>query len=148
MNVNVSAKPATAGRDASSAHATIHAVQRPFRRAALLVCGTLSLALGLLGIFVPLLPTTCFLLIAAWCYARSSSRLYDRLMRARWIGGYLRRYRDERAIPVHVKIASVVMMWITIGYSVVVFPNVLIRAALLLTAGAVTWHLYRLPAAK
>jgi uncharacterized membrane protein YbaN (DUF454 family) len=69
-------------------------------------------------------------------------------MRARWIGGYLRRYRDERAIPVHVKIASVVMMWITIGYSVVVFPNLLIRAALLLTAGAVTWHLYRLPAAK
>jgi hypothetical protein len=39
-------------------------------------------------------------------------------------------------------------MWITIGYSVFVFPNMLIRAALLLTAGAVTWHLYRLPAAK
>jgi uncharacterized membrane protein YbaN (DUF454 family) len=148
VNGNVSAKPATAGRDATSTHATIHVVQQPFRRAALLVCGTLSLAVGILGIFVPLLPTTCFLLIAAWCYARSSSRLYDRLMRARWIGGYLRRYRDERAIPVHVKIASVVMMWITIGYSVFVFPNVLIRAALLLTAAAVTWHLYRLPAAK
>ena len=152
MNGNVSAKPATAGRDASSStsstQSTIHVVRRPFRRAALLVCGSLSLALGILGVFVPLLPTTCFLLIAAWCYARSSSRLYDRLMRARWIGGYLRRYRDERAIPVHVKIASVVMMWITIGYSVFVFPNVLIRAALLLTAAAVTWHLYRLPAAK
>jgi uncharacterized membrane protein YbaN (DUF454 family) len=121
---------------------------RPIRRAALLVCGTLSLGLGVIGIFVPLLPTTCFLLVAAWCYARSSQRLYDRLMRARWIGGYLRRYRDERAIPIHVKIASLVMMWITIGYSVVVFPNLAVRVALFVTAMAVTWHLHRLPSAK
>jgi uncharacterized membrane protein YbaN (DUF454 family) len=121
---------------------------RPVRRAALLICGTLSLALGVIGIFVPLLPTTCFLLVAAWCYARSSQRLYDRLMRARWIGNYLRRYRDERAIPIHVKVASLVMMWITIGYSVAVFPNIAVRVALLVTAVAVTWHLYRLPPAK
>ena len=148
MIVNASTTPATAGGEASSRETTIQVVQRPFRRAVLLVCGTLSLALGVLGVFVPLLPTTCFLLIAAWCYARSSSRLYDRLMRARWVGGYLRRYRDERAIPVHVKIASVVMMWVTIGYSVLVFPHLLVRIALLLTAIAVTWHLYRLPSAK
>lgn len=146
MNVNVSAKPQSA--ESTVGQSTIRVVQRPFRRAALLACGTLSLGLGVLGIFVPLLPTTCFLLVAAWCYARSSSRLYDRLMQARWIGSYLRRYRDERAIPSHVKYASVVMMWITIGYSVVVFPNWLIRAALLLTAVAVSWHLYRLPSAK
>ena len=124
------------------------ASRRPFRRAALIVCGTLSLGLGILGIFVPLLPTTCFLLVAAWCYARSSSRLYDWLMQARWIGPYLRRYRDERSIPPHVKTASLVMMWITIGYSIYAFPNLLIRAALLLTAIGVTWHLYRLPTAK
>ena len=148
MNVNVSAEPRTADAEVGAIRATVQVVERPFRRAALLVCGTLSLGLGIVGIFVPLLPTTCFLLIAAWCYARSSSRLYDRLMRARWIGGYLRRYRDERAIPVHVRVASVVMMWITIGYSVLVFPNLLIRGALLLTAIAVTWHLYRLPSAK
>jgi uncharacterized membrane protein YbaN (DUF454 family) len=148
VNVDASVKPVAAAADARAIQATVQVARRPFRRAALLVCGTLSLTLGIVGIFVPLLPTTCFLLVAAWCYARSSSRLYDRLMRARWIGGYLRRYRDERAIPVHVKIASVVMMWITIGYSVFVFPNTLIRAALLLTALAVTWHLYRLPSAK
>ncbi|HUQ79630.1 MAG TPA: YbaN family protein [Gemmatimonadaceae bacterium] len=148
MTVNVSADPQTAGAEATVRPATVVVAQRPFRRAALMICGTLSLALGIIGVFVPLLPTTCFLLIAAWCYARSSSRLYDRLMNARWIGGYLRRYRDERSIPVHVKVASVVMMWITIGYSVFAFPNALIRAALLLTAVAVTWHLYRLPAAK
>ena len=147
MSANVSLNAGTA--DATSAApvgAAAH--RRPFRRAALIVCGTLSLALGIVGIFVPLLPTTCFLLIAAWCYARSSSRLYDRLMRAKFIGPYLQRYRDERSIPAHVKVASLVMMWITIGYSIYVFPNLLIRAALLLTASGVTWHLYRLPSAK
>lgn len=120
----------------------------PVRRTVLLVCGTLSLSLGVIGIFVPLLPTTCFLLVAAWCYARSSPRLHDRLMRARWVGGYLRRYRDERAIPVRVKIASLVMMWITIGYSVAVFPHLLVRLALLVIAAGVTWHLGRLPSAR
>lgn len=137
------------GRRVPPAEATRATVaRRPVRRAALLVCGTLSLSLGVIGIFVPLLPTTCFLLVAAWCYARSSPRVYDWLMGARWIGPYLRRYRDERAIPTHVKTASLAMMWITIGYSIVVFPNLLVRLALLVTALGVTWHLYRLPAAK
>ena len=148
MSVNVSAKPGTATTESVGVPATIRVAQRPFRRAALLVCGTLSLGLGILGIFGPLLPTTCFLLIAAWCYARSSSRIYDRLMQARWIGPYLRRYRDERSIPTHVRTASLVMMWLTIGYSVFVVPNLLVRIALLLTAIAVTWHLYKLPSAK
>ena len=147
MSANVSISTRTADATAAAPVGTA-ANRRPFRRAALIVCGTLSLGLGIIGVFVPLLPTTCFLLIAAWCYARSSSRLYDRLMQAKWIGSYLRRYRDERAIPSHVKTASLVMMWITIGYSVYAFPNMLIRAALLLTAAGVTWHLYRLPSAK
>lgn len=138
---------AVAGSDVR-ATARVVVSRRPVRRAALLVCGTLSLGLGIVGIFVPLLPTTCFLLVAAWCYARSSSRLYDRLMNARWIGSYLRRYRDEKAIPRHVKVASLVMMWITIGYSIIVFPNLLVRASLAVIAFAVTWHLYRLPAAR
>ena len=123
-------------------------VVRPVRRTALLICGSLSLGLGVLGIFVPLLPTTCFLLLAAWCYARSSPRLYEKLLATRWIGDYLRRYRDERAIPRPVKTASLVMMWITIGYSVFVFPNIVVRAVLLAIAIAVTVHLVKLPTAR
>lgn len=118
------------------------------RRWALLVCGTLSLGLGLLGIFVPLLPTTCFLLLAAWCYARSSQRLYNKLLNARLIGPYLRRYRDSRVIPPRVKIAALVMMWITIGYAVFTYPNLAVRLTLLAIAIGVTLHLYKLPAPK
>jgi uncharacterized protein len=118
------------------------------RRGMLVVCGTMSLGLGILGIFVPLLPTTCFLLAAAWCYARSSPRLYGRLLGSRYIGSYLRRYRDEQAIPARVKSVSLVIMWISIGYGVLTFPNTLVRVALLGVAIAVTVHLVRLPTAR
>jgi uncharacterized protein len=118
------------------------------RRAALLVCGTLSLGLGLVGVFVPLLPTTCFLLLAAWCYARSSPRLYNRLLNARLIGPYLRRYRDSRVIPPRVKVAALVMMWITIGYAVLTYPNLAVRLVLLAIAIGVTIHLQKLPSPK
>jgi uncharacterized membrane protein YbaN (DUF454 family) len=115
------------------------------RRWVLLICGTVSLGLGLVGIFVPLLPTTCFLLLAAWCYARSSPRLYDRLLNARLIGPYLRRYRESRVIPPKVKIAALVMMWITIGYAVITYPNLAVRLTLLAIAIGVTAHLLTLP---
>ena len=118
------------------------------RRWALLICGTLSLGLGLLGIFVPLLPTTCFLLLAAWCYARSSQRLYDRLLNARLIGPYLSKYRDSRVIPPRVKVAALVMMWITIGYAVLTYPNIWVRLTLLAIAVGVTIHLQKLPAQR
>ena len=118
------------------------------RRWALLVCGTLSLGLGLLGVFVPLLPTTCFLLLAAWCYARSSQRLYDRLLNARLIGPYLQRYRDSKVIPPRVKVAALVMMWITIGYAVLTYPNLWARLTLLAIAIGVTIHLQKLPKAS
>lgn len=115
------------------------------RRAALVVCGTLSLGLGLIGVFVPLLPTTCFLLLAAWCYARSSQRLYNRLLNARFVGPYLQRYRDSRVIPPRVKAAALVMMWITIGYAVLTYPNLAVRLVLLAIAIGVTIHLQKLP---
>jgi uncharacterized membrane protein YbaN (DUF454 family) len=109
------------------------------------LCGTLSLGLGLLGVFIPLLPTTCFLLLAAWCYARSSQRLYDKLLTARLIGPYLQRYRDSRVIPPRVKVGALVMMWITIGYAVVTYPNWVVRLTLLAIAIGVTLHLHKLP---
>jgi uncharacterized membrane protein YbaN (DUF454 family) len=130
---------------ADTAAAAAPAVVRPVRRAMLLVCGTLSLALGLLGIFVPLLPTTCFLLVSAWCYARSSDRLYQRLMNARLVGPYLRRYREEGVIPPRVKWASLVIMWGTIGWGVLTYPGWIVRLVLLAIAIGVTVHLQMLP---
>jgi uncharacterized protein len=147
--VNLAAVQSDSGTTMNTASrelaATVPARASGTRRWALLICGTLSLGLGLLGVVVPLLPTTCFLLLAAWCYARSSQRLYDRLLNARIIGPYLQRYRESRVIPPNVKIAALVMMWITIGYAVFTYPNLAVRLTLLAIAIGVTWHLFALP---
>ena len=64
----------------------------------LISVGSLSVLLGILGIFLPLLPTTPFLLLAALCYSRSSERFYQWLVTNRWFGEYIRNYREGRGI--------------------------------------------------
>lgn len=76
--------------------------------------GTLSLALGVAGIFLPVLPTTPFLLLSAALYFRSSPRLYEWLMNHPHLGEYIRNFREHNAIPLRVKIISVSLVWITL----------------------------------
>jgi uncharacterized membrane protein YbaN (DUF454 family) len=76
--------------------------------------GIISLALGILGIFLPILPTTPFLLLSATLFARSSKRLYDRLLNHQTLGRYIRGFLDEKAIPLRIKILSISAMWLTI----------------------------------
>ena len=75
-------------------------------RALLVVCGTLSVALGVLGIFLPLLPTTVFLLLAAACYARSSERFYLKLINSPWLGSYIRNQREGRGMRKRDKVVT------------------------------------------
>ena len=70
-----------------------------FIRAVLIVAGTLCVGLGALGIFLPLLPTTPFLLLAAACYARSSQRFYDWLLNNKYLGQYITGYVQRRGYP-------------------------------------------------
>ena len=79
--------------------------------------GSLSLALGILGIFLPLLPTTPFLLLTAALWIKGSPRLYQRLLAHKRLGPYIRQFREQRAIPLRAKIVSVSLVWITLGYS-------------------------------
>ena len=81
--------------------------------------GSLSLALGILGIFLPVLPTTPFLLLAAALYVRSSERLYNWLMQHRHLGPYIKNFRENKAIPLRVKIVSVSLVWVTLLYCAV-----------------------------
>jgi hypothetical protein len=81
--------------------------------------GCLCVALGAVGIVVPGLPTTCFLLAASFCFAGSSPRLHGWLLRHRWFGPYLRMAR-ERRMPLRAKIVSLLMMWAGIGFACVV----------------------------
>jgi len=114
----------------------------------LIVCGTLCVALGVLGIFLPLLPTTVFLLMAAACYARSSERFYQRLITHRWLGGYIRNHREGRGMRRRDKIGTLVLLWVGIGATIVWTAEATwLRLLLLAVAVGVTVHVVRLPVA-
>lgn len=118
---------------------------RRWMRPLLIAAGSLALGLGIIGVFLPVLPTTPFLLLAAACYVRSSPELYDRLLRSRWLGKYIRDYREKRGIPATTKVLTISALWLTIGYSALfVVDGPVVRILLLLIALAVTAHLLSL----
>jgi uncharacterized protein len=118
-----------------------------FIRVLLMVAGTVCLCLGAAGIFLPILPTTPFLLLAAACYMRSSERLHKWLINNRWFGEYIKNYQAGRGIPKKTKIVAIAFMWIAILYSTlfVVDEFLFAQIALLLIAAGVSVHLVRLP---
>ena len=123
------------------AGATPNAQARGVRRYVLIGVGSLSLGTGVIGMFVPLLPTTCFLLLAAWCFGRSSPRLHHWMYHNRWFGTYLRDYRSGLGIPRAVKIGSLAILWATIGATVVfAISTTWIRVLLIAIALGVSAH--------
>lgn len=113
----------------------------------LVACGTLSVALGVIGIFLPLLPTTVFLLLAAACYARSSDRFYLWLVNHRWLGSYIRNHYEGRGMKRRDKAITLVALWVGIGATAVWTVDALwLRALLAAIALGVTIHIVRLPA--
>ena len=118
-------------------------------RAVLIVCGTLCVALGTLGIFLPLLPTTVFLLLAAACYARSSERFYRKLIENRYLGAYIRNHREGRGMRRRDKVLTLVMLWGGIGATSIWSVDALwLRLVLAGIAISVTVHVARLPACR
>ena len=111
-------------------------------RILLIIAGTLSVGLGILGVFVPVLPTTPFLLLAAACYARSSQRLYGWLLNNKWFGNYIRSYLERRGIPLKMKALTLTLLWITIGSSVAfAVQSFVVRLILVLIAVGVSLHI-------
>jgi uncharacterized membrane protein YbaN (DUF454 family) len=115
-----------------------------------LICiGTISVGLGLLGIFLPILPTTPFLLLAAACYTRSSQKFYCWLINNRWLGKYIKNYREKKGMPLKLKIYIISLLWITILASAIFFVDILvIRILLILIAIGVTIHISRIKTLK
>ncbi|KAF0124720.1 MAG: hypothetical protein FD189_2272 [Elusimicrobia bacterium] len=112
-------------------------------RAVLAALGVFFVALGALGAVLPVLPTTPFLLLAAWCFARSSDRLYRWLHENRFFGEYLRRCRDGEPLPRRTRAIAIALLWLTLGASAAwAWTERPWLAALLAAIGiAVTLHL-------
>jgi len=116
------------------------------RRIAILVLGCVSLAVGVVGIFLPLIPTTGPLLLAAVCFDRSSPKFHRWLMNNRYLGGYIKNYRAGRGLPLMQKVCTIGLLWATITLSIVFAVDAWWgRALLAAVAIGVTWHVASLP---
>jgi uncharacterized membrane protein YbaN (DUF454 family) len=111
----------------------------------LMSLGVLAMVVGLIGVVVPLLPTTPFLLLAAACFVRSSDTLYDRLTTNRLLGGFIRDYREQSGVTARAKITALVVLWGVIGYTALTVVDLIwVRVLLAVIAVAVTVHLLRM----
>ncbi len=119
------------------------------RKSLLAMCGMVAVGLGAAGIFLPLLPTTPFLLLAAACFFRSSDRLYNWLIQHRCFGHYIRQYREHRAISRQAKIATLLLLWGTLAFSgLAVLESPWGRILLLAVGIGVTLHVLSMKTLK
>ena len=127
----------------------IKITQNPVIRWALFISGFVLIGIGILGMFLPVLPTTIFFILAAWCFARSSEKFHNWLHHNRLFGKYLSNYRSGRGMPLRSKIFSIAFLWLGILVSVVFMTdNLYIRIMLLAIAVGVTWHIYTIKTYK
>lgn len=105
------------------------------------VIGIIAVALGILGIFLPLLPTTPFLLLASACFARGSDRLHRWLLGNKLFGAYLRDFEQGKGIPRKAKITALALLWVSLAYSMFQFPSMLLGALLAIVGVGVTTYL-------
>jgi len=104
--------------------------------------GLISLGLGIVGIFVPVLPTTPFLLLASWLFLKSSDRLYNWLMNHHQLGPYIKDFMIYKAIPLKAKIISISMLWVSlICCAVFVAKHWSLRVMFILIAIGVSIHI-------
>jgi len=111
--------------------------------------GLISLGLGITGIFLPLLPTTPFLLLSAALFMRSSKRLYNWLINHKYLGTHIQNYIHHKTISKRSKIMSLILLWVTILASIFfVVHQIYLKLLLLFIAIAVCWHILSFKSTK
>ncbi|ASK61414.1 hypothetical protein CFK37_04105 [Virgibacillus phasianinus] len=109
------------------------------KKVLLTIAGSISLGLGILGVILPLLPTTPFLLLSAACYVRSSEKLYQWLITNKWLGSYIENYRAGKGIPLKAKIVGITLLWVSMGYTIFfIVPLVIVKLLLFVIGGIFT----------
>lgn len=121
-------------------------VKNRIRKYLLITGGTISVFLAFMGIILPLLPTTPFLLLAAALYSKSSDKFYNWLINNKLFGGFIKNYREGNGITPQVKFISITSLWLVMGSTIIyAVQNIYVRILLLLIAIGVTIHLLRIP---
>lgn len=111
-----------------------------------IVAGSLFLVLGAIGIIVPVLPTTPFLLLSAACYYKGSEKLHRWMLNNKWFGSYIKNYKEGKGMLLRTKAFVIVLLWVTIVYSAFFAVNLLlIQIVLFAVAFTVTLHILMIP---
>ena len=110
----------------------------------LFLIGTISFVLGIIGVFVPVLPTTPFLLLSSFCYIRSSKRMHNWLIHNKIFGEYIYNYMTYRAVRKSVKIKALLFLWMSLLLSIYIISNLYLDIFLLLIGISVSAHLLSL----
>jgi uncharacterized protein len=113
-----------------------------FKNLLWIILGVLAFCLGIIGIFIPFLPTTPFLLLSAGFFLKGSDHLYQWLITHKLFGEYIRSFRENRAIPIKTKIIAVAALWVSILASIFFFTESLAIMGMLIAIGVgVTIHI-------
>lgn len=108
-------------------------------RGILVIAGFVFTGLGLIGIFLPIIPTTPFLLLAVACFARSSKRHHSWLLDNKWFGSFIKDYHEKRGIKLRVKVIAISLLWISISFSVLfMVGNLFVSVIMVIVALGVT----------
>ena len=115
----------------------------------LITIGSISLGLGMLGVILPLLPTTPFLLLSLACFTRSSDRLYNFILNNKYLAPYVEDYMMGRGIPLKAKKRAIGLIWITIGFSAIfIIDKNILRIMLFSIASIVSLYIWTRETAK
>jgi uncharacterized protein len=109
----------------------------------LVFLGSVFVLVGLIGIVVPLVPTTPLLLLAAFCYARSSEKLYNWLLNTKWLGEYIKSFQAGHGIPARTKYIAIFVLWISSGYSIfILIPLIWVKVIMLGIVAYITYFIW------
>ena len=126
-----------------------HTASNRLKRSLYVVAGTVFLAVGCVGIVLPILPTTPFLLLSAACYLKGSERMHRWMLNNRWFGNYIKNYKEGRGLSLRAKGFTLALLWLVIGYSALVIVSIiLVQVILFAVAVGVSLHIFTLPTFK
>lgn len=117
----------------------------PLKRVTLISIGCLSLVTGVIGAFVPLLPTVPLVLLSGFCFARSSETLHQWLLHHRYFGSILKNFEAGKGVPRKVKLRAIFTVWLSMGLSCWIVDRPVLCLMLFAIGLAVSIYLYRLP---
>lgn len=119
--------------------------QNTYIRYALVTLGWVSIVLGVIGIFLPLLPTTPFILLAAWSFARSSQRFHDWLLNHRRLGPIVHAWQSGEGIPRKVRNRVLILLWVSLLSTSLIIGILWVAGLLALGGTLISVYLLRQP---